>query len=49
MLMLPMIRQCPSVNRSPNAASPSAEMPQTRLYELLPWRWKAERQISLAA
>ena len=49
MLMLPMIRQCPSVNRSPNAASPSGETPQTRLHELLPWHWKAERQISLAA
>ena len=26
-----------------------AETPQTRLHELLPWHWKAERQISLAA
>ena len=26
-----------------------ADTPQTRLHELLPWHWKAERQISLAA
>ena len=26
-----------------------AEIPQTRLHELLPWRWKAERQQDLAA
>ena len=26
-----------------------AEMPQTRLHELLPWHWKAERQQDLAA
>ena len=24
-------------------------MPQTRLHELLPWHWKAERQQALAA
>ena len=26
-----------------------ADLPQTRLYELLPWNWKAERQQALAA
>ena len=26
-----------------------AEMPQTRLHELLPWHWKPERQHDLAA
>ena len=26
-----------------------AEQPQTRLHELLPWHWKAERQQALAA
>ena len=26
-----------------------AELPQTRLHELLPWHWKAERQQALAA
>ena len=26
-----------------------ADLPQTRLHELLPWHWKAERQQTLAA
>ena len=26
-----------------------ADSPQTRLHELLPWSWKAERQRALAA
>ena len=26
-----------------------ADLPQTRLHELLPWHWKAERQQALAA
>ena len=26
-----------------------AEMPQTRLHELLPWHWNADRQQALAA
>ena len=26
-----------------------AEQPQTRVHELLPWRWKADRQQALAA
>ena len=26
-----------------------ANLPQTRLHELLPWHWKAERQHDLAA
>ena len=26
-----------------------AEQPQTRLHELLPWRWKADRDQDLAA
>ena len=26
-----------------------ADMPKTRLHELLPWHWKAERQHDLAA
>ena len=26
-----------------------ADMPQTRLHELLPWHWKAHRQKDLAA
>ena len=26
-----------------------ADLPQTRLHELLPWNWKAERQRALAA
>ncbi len=26
-----------------------AELPQTRLHELLPWHWKAEREPALAA
>ena len=26
-----------------------AELPQTRLHELLPWHWKPERQQALAA
>ena len=26
-----------------------AEMPQTRLHELLPWHWKVQRQQALAA
>ena len=26
-----------------------ADLPQTRLHELLPWSWKAERQQALAA
>ena len=26
-----------------------AELPQTRLYELLPWHWKVQRQQALAA
>ena len=26
-----------------------ADLPQTRLHELLPWNWKAKRQQALAA
>ena len=26
-----------------------AGLPQTRLHELLPWNWKAERRLSLVA
>ena len=26
-----------------------ADLPQTRLHELLPWSWKADRQQALAA
>ena len=26
-----------------------AELPQTRLHELLPWHWKVQRQRALAA
>ena len=26
-----------------------ADLPQTRLHELLPWHWKTERQQALAA
>ena len=26
-----------------------ADLPQTRLHELLPWNWKGERQRNLAA
>ena len=26
-----------------------ADLPQTRLHELLPWHWKARRQQALAA
>ena len=29
--------------------SPVADLPQTRLHELLPWHWMADRQQALAA